>query len=123
MKKSLFGLFFSVAVVFASEPMLQSTPFIKVLREIPKHKKTFIEVGSEHCHACQKMGKLLYKIKQEHPDYPIFFVDVSKEREAAYRMQVRMIPTQIVVDSKGNEIYRHIGFLDKKSVIEIFSKD
>ena len=119
MNKSLLILLFSYVIAFANEPMLEATPFIKVLREIPKHKKTFIEVGSEHCHACQKMGKLLYKIKREHPEYSIFFVDVSKEREAAYRMQVRMIPTQIVVDSKGNEIYRHIGFLDAGSVLKI----
>ena len=122
MKKILSGLFLSCVVAFASEPMLEATSFVKVLREIPKHKKTFIEVGSEHCHACQKMGKLLYKIKQEHPDYPIFFVDVSKEREAAYRMQVRMIPTQIVVDSQGNEVYRHIGVLDAGSVVRILNE-
>ncbi len=122
MKKVLFGLLLGCMAALASEPMLEATPFVKVLREIPKHKKTFIEVGSEHCHACQKMGRLLYKIKREHPEYPIFFVDVSKEREAAYRMRVRMIPTQIVVDSKGNEIYRHIGFLDEGSIYQIFQK-
>ena len=123
MKKILSGLLVGCVAVFASEPMLEATPFVKVLREIPKHKKTFIEVGSEHCHTCQKMGRLLYKIKREHPDYPIFFVDVSKEREAAYGMHVRMIPTQIVVDKNGNEIYRHIGFLDAGTIIQMMKKD
>ena len=120
MRKILFVLLLSCAVAFGGEPMLESTPFVKVLGEIPKHKKTFIEVGSEHCHACQKMGRSLYKIKRKHPNYPIFFVDVSKEHEAVYRMKVRMIPTQIVVDSAGNEIFRHIGFLDTGSVEKFF---
>ena len=123
MKKILSGLFFSVVVAFASEPMLEATPFLKVLREIPKHKKTFIEVGSEHCHACRKMGRLLYRIKQEHPEYPIFFVDVSKEREAAFKMKVRMIPTQIVVDDKGEEVFRHIGFLKKKEIERVLKSN
>ena len=117
MKKSMFVLVFGSMVAFAGESILVSTPFANVLQEIPKHKKTFIEVGAEYCHSCQEMGKLLYTIKQEHPEYPIFFVDVSKEREAAYKMGVQMIPTQIVVDSKGNQIYRHIGFLDKQSIL------
>ena len=119
MKKSLFVLIFGSMVTFAGEPMLASTPFAKVLQEIPKHKKTFIEVGSEHCHSCQEMGKLLYRIKREYPDYPIYFVDVSKEREVAYKMGVQMIPTQIVVDSQGNQIYRHIGFLKRQSIIKV----
>ena len=115
----LLGIFLSVSL-FAEESMLKETPFAEVLQQIGKHKRTFIEVGSDSCHSCQKMGKLLYKIKQQHPEYPIYFVNVHKERQAAYRLRVQMIPTQILVDSGGNEIYRHVGLLDKKSIITLF---
>jgi thioredoxin 1 len=108
--------------LFAQEPMLRETPFAEVLQQIDKHKITFIEVGSDSCHSCQIMGRKLYKIKQRHPEYPIYFVNVHKERGAAYRLRVQMIPTQIVVDSKGNEVYRHVGILDAKEVNKLFQK-
>ena len=115
----LLGIILSISL-FAEEPMLKETPFAEVLQQIGKHQMTFIEVGSDSCRSCQVMGKLLYKIKQQHSEYPIYFVNVHKEREAAYRLRVQMIPTQILIDSGGNEIYRHVGLLDQKSIITLF---
>jgi len=123
MKKILLFLgVFLLVTLFAEELMLKETPFLEVLKQIGKHKITLIEVGSDSCHSCQKMGKILYKIKQKHPEYPIYFVNVRKEREVAYRLKVQMIPTQIVVNSKGYEIYRHIGVLLEKEIERIFEK-
>jgi len=115
----ILGVLLSVTL-FAEEAMLKETKFTQVLQQITKHKKTFIEVGSDSCHSCQKMGRLLYKIKQQHPEYPIYFVNVHKERQAAYKMRVQMIPTQILVDSGGNEIYRHIGILSQEEIQKLF---
>jgi len=117
----LLGLLLS-AGLFAQEAMLKETPFSEVLQQIGKSKITFIEVGSDSCHSCQIMGRKLYKIKQQHPEFPIFFVNVHKEREAAYKLRVQMIPTQIVVDNKGYEVYRHVGILSQEEVVKLFKK-
>ncbi len=117
----ILGVLLSVTL-FAEEAMLKETKFTQVLQQITKHKKTFIEVGSDSCHSCQKMGRLLYKIKQQHPEYPIYFVNVHKERNAAYRLRVQMIPTQIILDNKGYEIYRHVGILPKKEIHTLFQQ-
>jgi len=118
----ILGILLSVSL-FAEEPMLKETPFAEVLQQLGKHKMTFIEVGSDSCHSCQIMGRKLYKIKQQHPEYPIYFVNVHKEREAAYRLRVQMIPTQIVVNSKGYEVYRHVGILSQEEILNIFKKN
>ena len=123
MKKIVFiiGILLSVSL-FAEESMLQETPFAEVLQQVGKHKMTFIEVGSDSCHSCQIMGRKLYKIKQQHPEYPIYFVNVHKEREAAYRLRIQMIPTQIVVNTKGQEIYRHVGILSQEEIQKLFEQ-
>ncbi|WP_295421388.1 thioredoxin family protein [Sulfurovum sp.] len=99
------------ANLFANEPMLKETPFAQVSEQIGKGRAVLLEVGSDSCYSCQIMGRLLYKAKQEHPKYPIYFVNVKKEREAAYTLQIQMIPTQIILDGKGKELYRHVGVL------------
>jgi len=115
------GTFLSVTL-FAQEPILKETAFPEVLQQIDKNKITFIEVGSDSCHSCQIMGRKLYKIKQQHPEYPIYFVNVHKEREAAYKLRVQMIPTQIVVNAQGYEVYRHVGILSEKEIEQLFAK-
>ncbi len=118
----ILGVLFSATLFAAEEPMLKETPFAEVLKQVGKHKITFIEVGSDSCHSCQIMGRKLYKIKQQQPEYPIYFVNVHKEREAAYRLKVQMIPTQIVVDTEGQEVYRHVGILSEEEIQKLFEQ-
>ena len=112
MKKLFLGMFIMLSAnLFASEPMLEATPFAVVAQQIGKGKAVLIEVGSDRCRSCQIMGRLLYKVKGAHPAYPIYFVNVAKERQAAYRLKIQMIPTQIVFDARGREAFRHVGVL------------
>ena len=112
MKKLFLGMFIMLSAnLFASEPMLEATPFAVVAQQIGKGKAVLIEVGSDRCRSCQIMGRLLYKVKGAHPEYPIYFVNVAKERHAALLLKIQMIPTQIVFDAKGHEAYRHVGVL------------
>ncbi|AKF25053.1 hypothetical protein YH65_06340 [Sulfurovum lithotrophicum] len=97
--------------LWAEVPMLQETPFAQVSKQIGKGKNVMLEVGSDSCRSCQVMGRRLHMVKLEHPEYPIFFVNVKKEREAAYKLKIQMIPTQIILDGNGKEVYRHVGVL------------
>ncbi len=47
----------------------------------------------------------------------IAFIDVWEYREEAAKYNIRSIPTQIFYDAQGKEQYRHVGFLDKKSIV------
>jgi thioredoxin 1 len=112
-------VFFCTTLLMANEPMLQETPFAQVATHIGQGKPYFLEIGSDSCHSCQKMGRLLYKVKQQHPEYNIAFINVKKEREVAYRLGIRMIPTQIIYDRDGREIFRHIGLLAADELMQL----
>lgn len=115
-------LFLSVSVLFSAMPMLKETPFSKVLKEIKAKKPVFLDIGSDSCFSCQEMGKILYKVKKEHPNFPIYFINVKKERFVAYELKVQMIPTQIILDKNGKEVFRHIGVLSEEGVETLLKK-
>ncbi|MFT7860163.1 MAG: thioredoxin family protein [Sulfurimonas sp.] len=121
MKRVLAVVFMLMSsAVFASEHMLQASLYKDVQQGIGQGKPYFLEVGSESCHSCKVMGGLLYKMTQKHPHYSIYFIDVKREREAASMLKVMMIPTQIIYDKNGKEVYRHIGVLSKEEVEKLF---
>ena len=123
MKFILFLLLtFFTSTLFAQEPTLRATPYKYVEDSIGKGKPHFVEFGSDSCYSCQVMGKELYKQKQKNPSFNIEFVDVKHERKAAYKFEIRMIPTQVIFDAKGKEVYRHIGLLQKEELNALFTK-
>lgn len=115
-------LFLLFVTLNATQPMLRESPYALVKSSIGKGKPYFLEVGSDSCHSCQIMGKMLYKTVQEHPQYNIVFINVKKEREAAAALKIRMIPSQIIYDAQGEEIYRHIGVLAKQDLENLLNK-
>ena len=117
----LFALLLTLDL-YAGRPMLEETAFAKVSQEIGSGKTVFLEVGSDSCRSCRVMGKLLYTVKQEHPEYPIYFVNVKKEREAAFKLKIQMIPTQIILDGKGKEVFRHVGILSPDELNTLLEK-
>lgn len=116
-----FLMFFATQVI-AEEHMLKESKYKYVQTSIGKGKPYFLEVGSDSCHSCQIMGGMLYKVSQKHPEYNIHFINVKKERGAAYDLKVRMIPTQIIYDKNGKEIYRHIGVLSGDELNSLFKQ-
>lgn len=106
----------------AGEHTLKETQYKYVEQSIGKGKPYFLEVGSDSCHSCKIMGSMLEKVKQKNPEYNIYFINVKKEREVARKLKVMMIPTQIIYDKDGKEVYRNIGVLSNSELTELFNK-
>jgi len=83
---------------------------------------TFLEVGSETCYSCQIMGKNIEDVKNQKPDFNVVFVDIYKDPTGLSKFNVRSIPTQIVLNNRGNELYRHIGVLETNQILEAIKK-
>lgn len=117
----LLALTYSVTTmaVAQDDPMLAETPYAKVKETIGKERPVFLEVGAESCHMCQIMGKMLYKIKENNASLPIYFINIQKEREVATPLKIMMIPTQIIYNKEGKEVYRHIGALKEKELSKL----
>ena len=93
----------------------------EVVPGIPvKNTVTLVDLGAKTCVPCKMMAPILEELKKEYKGRAeIIFIDVwdqaNKGKAKAFR--VMSIPTQIFFDIEGKEVYRHMGFLDKKSIV------
>jgi thioredoxin 1 len=85
-------------------------------------KVTFIELGSVNCIPCIKMQGVLKEIEREYQDQVrIVFHDVWTDAGRPYARQygIRVIPTQVFLDERGNEYFRHEGYFPKEELVQI----
>ncbi len=81
---------------------------------------TMLDLGAKKCIPCKMMAPILKELEKEYQDKAaIVFIDVWQKENQKYvkRFGIRSIPTQIFFDKEGKEIERHVGFLDKKSIV------
>jgi thioredoxin 1 len=84
---------------------------------------TMIDLGATECIPCKMMAPILEELKKEYEGRAdILFIDVWKNPDQAKKHGIRAIPTQIFFDAAGREVQRHVGFLDKKGIVEILTK-
>jgi thioredoxin 1 len=82
-----------------------------------KKLPALIDLGKGTCIPCKKMKPILDELKIEYKGRAIVeIIDLRYETKAAKEYGIRLIPTQIFFDAKGNEVYRHEGFMDKQSI-------
>ena len=82
-----------------------------------------LELGSHKCPPCRQMMPILDELREEYSGkFQVRYIDVWKDRAAGEKYGVRAIPTQIFFDSKGREIFRHVGFYPKKDILATWKK-
>ena len=80
---------------------------------------TFVELGSVNCIPCKAMQPVMKSIEEKYgSQVKVIFYDVWKKERAHFAQQykVRLIPTQVFLDSRGNELMRHEGFFPEKEI-------
>jgi len=87
--------------------------------EVPvKGMVTMVDLGADKCIPCKMMAPILEKVRKDFEGRAaIVFLDVWKDSRPGRRFGIRAIPTQIFFDAEGNEVFRHTGFLDEKSIV------
>jgi len=86
---------------------------------------TFIELGSIKCIPCRKMQPVMEAVQARYgAQLKIIFYDVWKTENHPYAKQyaIRMIPTQVFLDSSGKEFFRHAGFFPEASINQLLEK-
>ena len=98
--------------------------FAQDLSKVPeKGKVTMVDLGAKKCIPCKMMAPIMEKLEKAYEKRAeIVFIDVWENREQAPRFKIRAIPTQIFFNEKGEETYRHEGFLDEQAIIEQLNK-
>ena len=84
---------------------------------------TMLDLGAHKCIPCKMMAPIIEQLKREYNGKAaIVFIDVWVHREEARRHGIRAIPTQIFFDKNGKEVFRHEGFMDKKSIVRVLGE-
>ena len=79
---------------------------------------TMVDLGAKKCIPCKMMAPILEKMEKEYEGKAaIIFIDVWKHRGEAKKFRIQAIPTQIFYDREGNEVYRHVGFMDEAAIV------
>jgi thioredoxin 1 len=88
----------------------------------PKHKVTFVEIGSVNCIPCKMMQPVMKAVEDEfRGQVKVVFHDVWTPEGRPYGMKygIRVIPTQVFLDKDGNEYFRHEGFFPKEELVKV----
>lgn len=85
--------------------------------KIATPKVTFIELGSVNCIPCRMMQPVMKAVAVDYgKQVEIVFYDVWKDPAPARQYRIRVIPTQVFLDEKGEEFFRHEGFYPKEEI-------
>lgn len=90
-----------------------------------KPKVTFIELGSVNCIPCKQMQPVMKSVEEKYgTQVKVVFYDVWKEDQKHYatKFGIKLIPTQVFLDEKGKEFFRHEGFYPETEIDKLLQK-
>lgn len=85
----------------------------------PPGRPALYEFGAKTCIPCIQMQKVMAELTSSHGDKVEFrMVYADEERELFRQYRIMLIPTQVFLNSEGQEVERHIGPLTKEEVLQ-----
>ena len=119
MRLSMTAIAMSLMFAGAAQAELPSATDAVINKALTSGKPAVIDLGARSCIPCKKMAPILETLATDYRNKAsVLFIDVHENEAAASRFRVQMIPTQIFFDSKGKEVKRHIGFMDKPEIFK-----
>ncbi|MBD3286583.1 thioredoxin fold domain-containing protein [candidate division WOR-3 bacterium] len=92
-------------------------------RALSTGRPVVADFGQSSCIPCKKMLPILQELQSEyHGKAEILILDTRDYGGLAGSVGVRVIPTQIFYDRNGNEVYRHVGFMEKQAIVDQLKK-
>jgi len=116
-------------LLLSTLPVLHQTSFSQSsIEKIPKDiakvpLPKLLDFGMGTCIPCKKMAPILKELSEEYKGRVVIkIIEVYQARELTQANGIRLIPTQIFFDAKNQEVYRHVGFMDKEQIKAMFQK-
>jgi thioredoxin 1 len=121
---ALFSLFFLLIIPLLAQAVFPQSQSGRLPEEIAKIRlPKLIDFGANKCIPCKKMAPILQELTEEYKGRVVIkIIEVYQEQELTRVNGIRAIPTQIFFDDKNQEIYRHVGFMDKEQIKKVFEK-
>jgi len=119
MKSCIRALTITLILAGAAHAELPSATTTAIDQALSSGKPTVIDLGARTCIPCKKMAPILESLSGEYRGKAsVLFIDVHEDKTAVRRFRVQMIPTQIFFDTRGKEVKRHVGFMDKAAIVK-----
>ncbi|PCH77882.1 MAG: hypothetical protein COB98_02135 [Flavobacteriaceae bacterium] len=126
-KKLIVSLSLLILVVFNSRAdevvWMRSLEDAKVLSQA-MNKPILLDFWAHWCGPCKKMDSKVWstdEIKELMKNFIPVKIDIDIDQEISRRYSVKSIPTIIVTDSWGNQLYKETGYKDKKRISELLT--
>jgi thioredoxin 1 len=88
-------------------------------KQLPK----LLDLGAGKCIPCKMMTPVLDQLEKDFAgQLDVEFIDVWKDQSAGKKYGIRMIPTQILFDADGKELFRHEGFFSREDILKKWSE-
>jgi len=120
----LFFLFLFIVFLFSNQhasSQSSSERLPKEVANIPLPK--LLDFGANKCIPCKKMAPILQELSEEYKGRVVIkIIEVYQDQQLTRANGIRLIPTQIFFDAKNQEVYRHMGFMDKGEIKKVFEK-
>ncbi len=104
--------------------VVASPSFSAEIKNVPvKGMVTMVDLGATSCIPCKMMAPILQKLEKRYAGKAaIVFLDVWVNPKPAQSFGIRIIPTQIFFNKKGEEAYRHEGFMSEEAIVTVLQK-
>ena len=88
-----------------------------------KGKPTLVVLGAPSCPPCVRMKPVLEKIGKQYAEKAsVVPIDVGIHQEQMARFGVKAIPVEVFFNADGREVYRHVGFMSEKEILDQLKK-
>ena len=82
-------------------------------------KPVLVDFGANSCIPCRQMRPILKEVGKEFAGKAnVLVIDVYKYQPLAKDYRVQLIPTLIFFDSKGKEVFRNTGAMEKEKIVK-----
>ncbi len=86
---------------------------VPVDRNLPR----LLDLGSHSCTPCRMMVPELAAVSEQYSgSVEVEFIDVNENPDAAQSHGIKLIPTQIIFDATGSELFRHEGYMSREDM-------
>lgn len=92
--------------------------FLKKLDQVENRRLLQFGVSTPSCYPCIAMKVVLDEISEDYGDeINVILIDVEENKVLSREFEVMIIPTQVLFDFTGEEVFRHSGYLGKDEII------
>jgi thioredoxin 1 len=77
-----------------------------------------VDFGANSCIPCRQMRPILKEIDKEYSGKTrVLVIDIYKNQNLAKEYKIVVIPTLVFFDSKGKEVFRQMGIMEKEKIV------